>query len=218
VATKETRAERGRRRGSGVSARLVADLVIARNEAGLSQRTVARLLGWSQSQVSRLERLVERDDVSFTDIASYAAIVGRERGASLYPAGEPIRDKGHQVLVGRFRAMVSSAWRVAAEVPLPAPGDRRAWDLLLGIPGQFVGVEAETRLRDIQAFVRRIRERELEGGPGAILIVLAESNVNRRLLAQLLEALGPRYTTSPRALLRALRDRQPLPGSGVVFA
>lgn len=163
------------------------------------------------------ERLRRVESITFSDIATVAAILGLELGANLYPFGEPIRDKGHQALIGRFRAILAQAWRVAAEVPLPNPGDRRAWDLLLRLPGQLVGVEAETRLRDIQAFVRRIRQRELEGGADAIVIVLAESALNRRLLPQLLEALGPKYGTSPRRLLRALREGQPLPGSGIVF-
>jgi hypothetical protein len=175
------------------------------------------LLGWSQARLARFERGRELDEISFVEAATYAAIVGLELGANLYPAGEPIRDKGHQALIARFRAVVAQAWRVAAEVPLPNPGDRRAWDLLLRIPGQLVGIEAETRLRDIQAFVRRIRQRELEGGADAIVIVLAESALNRRLLPQLLEALGPNYATSSRRLLRALREAQALPGSGVVF-
>jgi len=176
-----------------------------------------RLLGWSQSDVSRFERLRRIQGITFDDVATAAAVLGRELGANLYPAGEPIRDKGHQALIGRFRAVLNSAWRVAAEVPLPTPGDRRAWDLLLRIPGQIVGVECETRLRDIQAFVRRIRERELDGGADAIVIVLAESAHNRRLLAGLLEALGPRYSSSPRRTFRPLREGKPLAGSGVVL-
>ena len=90
-------------------------------------------------------------------------------------------------------------------------------DLLLRIPGQIVGVEAETRLRDIQAFVRRIRERELEGGANEIVVVLAGTVTNRRLVGQLLEALGPRYATSRRAVLNALREGRRVPGSGVVL-
>ena len=83
--------------------------------------------------------------------------------------------------------------------------------------GQLVGVEAETRVRDIQAFVRRVRGRQLEGGTDTIVIVLAESAHNRRVLPQLLEALGPRYSTSARVLLKALREGKPLAGSGVVL-
>jgi hypothetical protein len=116
-----------------------------------------------------------------------------------------------------FRSVLSDAWRVAAEVPLPTLGDRRSWDLLLRMPGQLIGIEAETRLRDIQGFVRRVREREREGGANTILIVLAESAHNRRVLPQLLEALGPRYSTSARVLLKALREGKPLAGSGVVL-
>jgi transcriptional regulator with XRE-family HTH domain len=197
--------------------RLAGELADARRAAGLSQETLAALVGLSQSDVSRFERLRRVDSVRFMDVAAMAAVLGLELGASLYPAGEPIRDKGHQALIGRFRAVLSAAWRVAAEVPLPLPGDRRAWDLLLRIPGQLVAIEAETRIPDIQAFVRRIRQRELEGGAEAIVIVLAESAINRHLLPQLLEALGPRYQTSSRALLKALRTGRPLPGSGVVL-
>jgi hypothetical protein len=175
------------------------------------------MLGWSQAKVSAFERLARIDLITFADVAAVAAVLGLELGANLYPAGEPIRDKGHQAVIGRFRAILNSAWRVAAEVPLPTPGDRRAWDLLLRLPGQLVGVEVETRLRDIQAFVRRIRERELEGGADQIVIVLAESAINRRLLPMLLEALGPRYETPPRRLLNALREGKTLPGSGVVL-
>ena len=198
-------------------ARLLGELVNARKAAGLSQTGLGALLGWSQAKVSAFEHALRIDSISFSDISAVAAVLGFDLGANLYPAGEPIRDRGHQALITRFRAVLSSSWRIAAEVPLPNPGDRRAWDLLLRIRGQLVGVEAETRLRDIQAFVRRIRTRELDGGASAIVIVLADTAVNRRLLPQLVEALGPRYSTSRRALLKALRDGSPLPGSGVVL-
>jgi hypothetical protein len=165
-----------------------------------------------------MELLESLDRMSFVDVASIAAVVGRELGANLHPAGEPIRDAGHQALIRRIRVTLNPAWRVAAEVPLPNLGDKRAWDLLLRIPSQLIGIEAETRVRDVQAFVRRVRQRELEGGADVIVIVLAESAHNRRILPQLLEALGPRYSTRPRGLLKSLREGQPLAGSGVVFA
>ena len=171
----------------------------------------------SQTELSRIEHLETVDRLSVVDLAALAAVVGRELGANLYPAGEPIRDAGHQVLIRRVRSLLSDTWRVAAEMPLPTIGDRRAWDLLLRIPDQLVGVEAETRVRDIQAFVRHVRERELEGGADTILIVLAESAHNRSVLPQLIEALGPRYSTSARVLLKALRDGKPLAGSGVIL-
>jgi hypothetical protein len=75
----------------------------------------------------------------------------------------------------------------------------------------------ETRIRDIQALVRRIRLRERDGGVDTIVIVLADSSANRRLAGALREALGADYETSPRQVMSALRAGQPLPASGVVL-
>src|SRR5689334_854341 len=124
MATRETRCDRGRRRGRSIAARLVGELVIARQASGLSQRALAGLLGWSQAEISRIERMETLDRLSVIDLSAIAAVLGLDLGANLYPAGEPIRDKGHQVLIGRFRTALSPAWRISAEMPLPQPGDR----------------------------------------------------------------------------------------------
>ncbi len=107
-----------------------------------------------------------------------------------------------------------------AEVLLPGIGDRRSWDRLLRLIGnesQIVGADLETRIRDVQALVRRTRERERDGGVDEILLVLSDSATNRLLIGQLREALGDRYSTRPRAVLAALREGRRLPGSGVVI-
>ena len=217
MATRQTRFERGRQRGRAVAARLISELVATRHTLNLSQRALGRELRRSQTAVARLEHLTRIDRVSFVDVAEIASILGLELGAALHALGDPLRDRGHQALIRRFRALLAATIKVVAEVPLPNAGDRRSWDLLLRSVGQLVGVEAETRVRDIQALVRRIRERELDGGVDQIVLVLAESAFNRRLLPELLEALGPRFATPPRNLLRSLRAGQPLPGSGVVL-
>ena len=171
-------------------ARAVSELVDARREAGVSQDALAALVGWSQSAVSRFERLLRIESLTVVELCRVAAVLGREAAIRLYPVGGPLRDKGHQGLIARLSAILNVAWRVAREVPLPNLGDPRAWDLVLRLAGCIVGVEAETRLRDLQAFVRRIHERERDGGVGPILIVLAESAVNRRVLPELLERWG----------------------------
>jgi hypothetical protein len=217
MATKETRLERGRRRGRSVAGRLMAELIATRQTLNVSQRALALELRRSQSALARLEHLRKLDRVSFVEVAEMASILGLELGAALHPIGDPIRDAGHQVLIKRFRAIRASTIKVLAEVPLPNPGDRRSWDLLLRIVHQRVGVEAETRIRVAQRLVRKVRERQSEGGADALLLVLAESAVNRRLLPDLLEALGPRFATPPRLILKGLRGGQPLPGSGVIL-
>ena len=197
--------------------RLVDELIETRRIASTSQQALALELGRSQSDVSRLERLVEIDRASFVEVSEIASLLGLELSAGLHPVGEPIRDKGHQALIERFRAELSPAFKVLAEVPLPTPGDRRAWDLLLRLPGQLIGVEAETRIRDMQRLVRHVHQRDRDGGADQVVVLLATTRTNRELVDELRIALGPAYATSPRQILGSLRAGQPVPGSGVVL-
>jgi transcriptional regulator with XRE-family HTH domain len=196
--------------------RLATEIRTARVAAGLSQQAMAELAGWTQTEVSRFERHLFTN-VSFPRVAQLAAVVGLELSASLYVFGEPVADRGQQAAIERFLTYVSPIYRHAREVLLPNPHDRRSWDLLLRLDAQRVGVEVETRIRDIQVLVRRIRERERDGGVDEILIVLSDTAHNRALVGQLRDALGSRFATPPRVLLAALRAGVALPGSGVVL-
>ena len=155
--------------------------------------------------------------VPLVRLSEIASVLGLELTLGLHPLGDPIRDRGHQALIARFVALVAGAYRIAREVPLPTPGDLRSWDVMLRLGELLIGVEAETRVRDIQALVRRIRARERDGGVGEILLVLADTAYNRRVVSELREALGERFKTSPRILLAALRAGRSLPGSGVIL-
>jgi hypothetical protein len=164
-----------------------------------------------------MERLVGIESVSLVDVAGYAAVLGLELSAGLHPAGEPLRDKGHQAVVRRLVAIFHESWTVAREVLLPNPGDPRAWDVVLRIVGCIVGIEVETRVRDVQALTRRVRARQRDGDTDVVVLVLAQTAHNRRVLPELLEALGPEFATSPRAVLKALREGRPIPGSAVIL-
>jgi transcriptional regulator with XRE-family HTH domain len=216
MGTRETRRQRGRRRGEQLVRRLIGEIRNAREENGVSQRALAAELDWSQSELNRLEQY-RFPAVSLPRLCELAAVLGLEVSAGLHPDGDAIRDKGQQPLIGRFTGVIGAPYVISREVLLPLPGDRRSWDILLRREDLLVGVEAETRIRDIQALVRRVRERERDGGVDEILIVLSDTAHNRQLVDQLREALGPRYATSPRTLLAALRAGRPLPGSGVIL-
>jgi hypothetical protein len=164
-----------------------------------------------------MERLVSPEQISIVELAQAAVMLGLELSAGLHPMGEPVRDKGHQALIARFVAVLGSAWQVAREVPLPNVGDPRAWDLVLRVARCIVGIEAETRVRDVQALARRMHVRQRDGGTTLVLLVLVESVHNRRVLPELLRALGPEFATSPRAVLNALRAGRPIPGSAVIL-
>jgi transcriptional regulator with XRE-family HTH domain len=215
MATRESPAARGRRRGRELTARLIAELRAARVSADLSARRVAETVGWSPSAYRRFE--AGQVGATVQDVAIVAAVLGLELSVGVHPVGDGLRDRGHQALVARFRAVVNAAFRVVAEVPLPNPGDRRSWDLLLRLGGQIIGVEVETPIRDVQRLVRHMRERERDGGADCVLLVLADTRANRALLPELLDALGPSFANGPRAVVRALRRGERLPGSGVVL-
>lgn len=219
MATRQTRLLRGRRRGDALVTRTLSELRARRSVQGISQRTMARELGCSQANLWRTE--AEQAKVTVIRLAEMASVLGLELSIGLHELGDPIRDSGQQALAGRFGALLSPRWAVTSEALLPMPGDLRSWDKLLRLTGadprHLVGVDLETRIRDVQALVRRTRLRERDGGADSIVIVLSDSSTSRRLVAQLRDALGPDYATNPRLLLRALREGSALVGSGVVL-
>lgn len=199
-------------------ARTVNDLRDRRIVLGVSQTFMAEQLGCSQPHLWRIE--ANAAGPSLVRLAEMASVLGLELSVGLHEIGDPIRDKGQQALGHRFDSILSPLWRMTNETLLPMPGDLRSWDKLLRLtvePHQRIGVDLETRIRDIQALVRRSRLRERDGGVDAILLVLSDSATNRRLVGELRAALGPAYAGSARPLLRALRDGSPLPGSGVIL-
>jgi transcriptional regulator with XRE-family HTH domain len=219
MSSREGKRARGRRRGRMLTNRTMAELRVRREEMGISQLQLARALGYSQARLWRLE--TERVDPTVVDFSEMASLLGMELSLGLHPIGDPIRDKGQQALGRRFDAIPAAVWQITAETLLPNPGDQRSWDRLLRLTTSsvrhLVGADLETRIRDIQALVRRTRMRERDGGVDAILIVLSDSATNRALVGQLRGALGADYRTSPRRILAALRHGTQLPGSGVIL-
>ena len=220
MSTRETRVQRGRRRAARLLARTIGELRDARINLGVSQGALAAEVGCTASNIWRLEALEYRE-VALVRLSEIASVLGYELALTVHPIGDGMRDKGQQAIAERFRALLSDAWQLTTEQLLPMPGDRRSWDLfvrLVGVSeGGRVGVDIESRVHDVQMLVRRTRERERDGGADRILIVLSDSAANRRLAPQLREALGPSYATSPRVLLRQLREGKPLTGSGLLM-
>jgi hypothetical protein len=68
------------------------------------------------------------------------------------------------------------------EVPLPIPGDRRAWDAVIRGSGWNIPVEAETRVRDLQSLERRIVLKLRDAGFQSAILLLLNSSEHRRLV------------------------------------
>lgn len=218
--TRETRRLRGERRGKMLVGRAVRELQTAREDGNVSLAQLAAEIGSSESALSRLERL-RLADVGVVRLSEIASALGYEISLGIHPVGDPLRDSAQLVIGRRLVGLLGPPWSVLNEVLLPNPGDRRSWDKVVRLDGSdppyAIGVDIESRIRDVQALVRRTREREADHRVQAILLVLADSATNRRLVGQLMENLGDAYRSPMRELRQSLKSGAPLPGSGVLL-
>ena len=74
-----------------ITARLLTDVRATRLRQNVSQRSVAKAIGWSAERYRRFESGVV--EISVLDICTVAAVLGLELSASLYAAGEGLVDK-----------------------------------------------------------------------------------------------------------------------------
>lgn len=144
----------GSRRGLRILAEFGDEIHNARLAGGVSLATLGRASGVSRSEMSRVEH-GEARWLSVVAASRIAAAAGLELRVRAFPAGSPIRDIAHVELINRFRARVSPSFRWFDEAPVGA-GDQRALDVLLIGAGVRIGVEAETRVRDVQALTREV--------------------------------------------------------------
>ena len=206
---------RGQRRGRYLISRIGAELLVARQVAGLSQRQLGHMLGVSHTLIGRIERTEVRS-LSIELAAKIAAVLGLELSVGLHPAGAPVRDRAHLALIHRLHVRVSPSLRWRTEVPIPIEGDLRSADIVITGPDFGALVEAETRLNDIQALERRVGAKQRDLGLGRCILLLADTATNRRAVAQIPE-LARRFPLSARACLMALAAGRDPGGDAIVF-
>jgi transcriptional regulator with XRE-family HTH domain len=182
--------------------------------AGMSQRSLGRILRVSHSKIGRIERGHGTVDLLFA--ARLCAALGAEFSLDIHPVGSPVRDRGHLALLARFRMQVSSSLRWRTEVPLPIPGDRRTLDGYV-VGDDFDGiVEAETRLDDLQALERRVHLKQRDSRARRAFVIASDTRHNRDVLASTPQ-FRERFPLSTRDMLRALRRGQDPGGDGIIL-
>ena len=165
--------------------------------------------------VSRVERgLVPQ--LSVADASAVLAAVGLDLVVRAVPGGDPVRDAGHAALLARFRARLHPTLRWATEVPLPIPGDRRAWDAFVAGVDWRIGVEAEMRPNDLQALERRIALKQRDGGVDHIVLLLPNTPDNRRLVRVHEAALRARFPLPDARAMALLEAGTALTGDALV--
>lgn len=150
------------------------------------------------------------------DLFAHAEAVGLDVSLRLYPGGDGIRDAGHLRLLERFRALLHPTLAWATEVPLPLVGDRRAWDAVVSGRGFRIGVEAETRLSDVQAIARKLALKERDGAVASVILLVADTRRNRELHSTVAADLGDRFTMAQTDVIRALAAGRAPGGNAIV--
>jgi transcriptional regulator with XRE-family HTH domain len=215
MGTWETARARGIRRARSLAHSIGQELLEARLVLGLSQEMVARAAGLHQSRVSRTERgalPLPRID----ELARHCAVLGHELSARPFPVGSPVRDAAQRDLLTGMESLVSDSFRWRFEVGVDIPGDKRAWDAWLDGPGD-VAIDAETRLRDIQALQRRLELKWRDSGSPRLVLVVSATRHNRQVVREHRTALATALPLDSREVLAALRAGEVPRANGIAF-
>ena len=185
-----------------------------RQSAGISQATVARAAGVSRSTYARIERS-RLAEIGLRRASAITAILGGDLSVRIYPGGPPLRDAGHVALLARFESRLAATWRIRHEAPMPQAADPRAWDLRLDGPTS-IGVEAETRPRDLQKLERSMNLKQRDSGVLRMVLLVSGTRHNRELLRATLPVLRPTFPLSTSEVLRALAEGRDPGANGLV--
>ncbi len=188
----------------------------ARLQAGLTQRQMGAAAGVSHAMISRIE-LGLAPRVSYETLAVIASVLGLDLPLRAFPSGDPIRDAAQLALLAKLRIRLGEglAWRT--EVPLNAPGDRRAWDAVIVGHGWQLPVEAESRVRDVQACLRRIALKRRDDGRDIVILLVADTRHNRRVFRLVAPDVAVEFPVRGAGALASLTAGQRPAGSAIVL-
>jgi transcriptional regulator with XRE-family HTH domain len=184
----------------------------------LSQAHVASACRMARDHYGRIEQ-GRAPNLAVGEIHRISAVLGLTPSLRLYQDGVPVRDVGHASRLARFLEWSGPPLRHRVEVPLPSVEgrlERRAWDAVLFEGPKRCAVELEMRLRDAQAVRRRIDLKRRDDPTETFLLLVADTRLNRRVLAE----FEPLFADLPRlrpGLVRASLKAGRLPPTGLVL-
>lgn len=213
------RAASAERRAGAQAARAGEEIVRAQSVLGFTDRQVARRAGVAASTVGRIRAGDGR--VQLNTLCAVAEAVGLDLTLNAYIGRQPtLRDTGQLAIAIVLRGLAQATWQSALEV---AAGDHgRSADVVLFGPGEILHVEIERRLVDFQLQYRSaVRKREAlaaaHARPVRLVMVVEDTQHNRRLVAGHAAAIGSALPAGSREVLSALRRGQPLGRDGLLW-
>jgi transcriptional regulator with XRE-family HTH domain len=216
VATRQRPLDRARDRAAESIRRAGHDIRLARVSSGLSLRVLGNATEMSYSEIARIERgLVP--EVPAIRLFELGALVGLDASLRMFVGGDAVRDAGQLGLLDRLRKRLPAGLRWQSEVPLPVPGDRRAWDAQIRGEGWSIVVEGEMQLTDLHAIERRIALKARDADVDHVLLLVADTRRNRHALKAGRESLRGRFPLDGRELLRAIEAGRDPGAGGIVI-
>lgn len=203
MGSREGPVDRGARRGRHSLDMVIREFHESRLGAGVSQGRIGRAMGRSDAWVSWTESGAN-PSLSIVDASRMLACVGLDLSVRAYPAGRGVRDEAQLDLIAQFKSLVAPRWECRTEVPIPLPGDLRAWDVVLRGSAAAIAVDAESRIHDIQAVDRRVMLKLRDSGLDRAVILVAGTRTNRTILRDLGDSVGANYPIPSRHALAAL--------------
>ncbi|HEX5826228.1 MAG TPA: helix-turn-helix transcriptional regulator [Candidatus Limnocylindrales bacterium] len=191
---------------------------IARHAHNMSQATAAARAGMSRQQFGRIER-ASLHAPTVDQLCRAARAVGLQPAFQLHAGEIRVRDRASLAMFQRFERMLHPSFLPARrEVPLPIPGDRRAWDLRIRNGAGTASVEGESRIGDTQALARRIeRKRRDDPQAGIVILLVNKTAHNRDVLRAHREVFRELLPLDGAEVWRALRRGELPRANGIVL-
>jgi transcriptional regulator with XRE-family HTH domain len=199
----------------------VRELRLACEVAGLSQRQLAKRIGWHPSRVSRL--LAGRTAPDLDVAERLMAGTGHRLLLKVVPSdGVRLRDSGQLGVAERIVSEAHGSWRRRLELPVAQAPDRRAADLVLDNGLAVLMIEIERWLRDLQAQLRaaqlkRAALSQLLGRPVALILAVIDTDVNRAAVAPHRTMVDEALPVGTRRVWAAIRSGESPGGDGLLW-
>jgi transcriptional regulator with XRE-family HTH domain len=205
MAGKQRAIDRGALKGEQALRDFALGIREARLAADLAQEVVGRAVGLSGSQVLRIER-ARVSNLSLIVAGKLAAAVGLDLSLRLYPGPARIRDAAQVELLERAVQCFGAGWRWRYEVPLSIASDQRAWDAAARheTTGVSFVLDAETRIRDAQALLRREAIKRRDARAPRLLLLVADTRSNHLALRDAGDAFAAEFPVDSRSAVDAL--------------